>query len=1124
VEIFIEFIFLKCSMEILIQTILSKRNTKMKYPIILILTLICNPLMASTSQYHLEYYTQSQGGGQLTANQYMHRTVLIGQPILQTQAEAGRFMGRFNTGYLLLAQMNNSPVITGDQLIYIDAINEDSFLNNGTAIEDLLASDNKISDIDQNAKTGIALMNVINTNGYWQFSTDYGKRWHAIENISDTNAILLYADGETTRLRFLPHLDYFGDQTGQITFCAWDRSSDIENGTTGHVIDTRGGTTSFSENDAHISIRVMPTNDAPVAFDITEICDEDQTLISKLSYADKDSESVTFQIVEPPQLGTISLTDLETGDYVYTPDTDKNGLDSFSYRVNDGDQDSNISQVEIRINPANDRPIANDGKIVTDQGYDKTGILRATDIDHDSLTYSIFSPPEKGALTIIYPKTGAFIYSPDPNESGADQFSFIANDGSKDSNIAEISIIINPVYYVITDDPPPEDNAPPVLALLGNTNDEIIAGQNYTDPGATAYDNEDGDLTDQILVTGQINNALLGEYLLYYNVRDSVGHYAEQLVRKVTVINGKGTLKGTVEYVSSDLIQHPDQEIQVTLKYPTTLKPVPVTVADTKKDAKSVNPQWIQPDQTFEFPDLYWQTYLLEITVKDTTEPEDYVMFIKREKISVNEENVVKTLSIPKLTPIAQSYGLHVKIDSGPQEYQYTLIDATTGKTVREVLSGSDRSFTAHLEPGNYRLLLQGKGYLPYEYQDTSNDKTIITLDTNKTVSVSMIQASHYNPDSPQLDISHSNTNTGFQCKIVQTNFTENNSLNINIINGQTKRSQRLNQSRYSGAGTILDPLIYEWTPDDAWTHMRYETPEKGDITYDVVFQFYLDDQPFRSYTITYVDYATLESKHANKSSDQKAFEASFEETITAETRSSFEFYPLAGAMFNVAMKDTLGSDKNIEIKIPPIPLDYLYIDDANESEGGSLDYNSETDYYQIDAKGSAQYKLSPEDLLIANIALYAFGDKAAGSGANLYFTQKDTGNIVRYNPLHSSDHSGRSKNAPVIALPLLINPKSKLFKDIQGLSALGESLSILTNERGDGSFGFSEAQLPFIVQNDGLVLIDMHHLTSVGMTLKKTSTAADTTDGSDCGSDGCDCSRPSSCFIGVLYQMINNQ
>ncbi|ETR65174.1 MAG: hypothetical protein OMM_14691 [Candidatus Magnetoglobus multicellularis str. Araruama] len=78
---------------------------------------------------------------------------------------------------------------------------------------------------------------------------------------------------------------------------------------------------------------------------------------------------------------------------------------------------------------------------------------------------------------------------------------------------------------------------------------------------------------------------------------------------------------------------------------------------------------------------------------------------------------------------------------------------------------------------------------------------------------------------------------------------------------------------------------------------IRWIRPGQSDITYDVNLKFYLDEQPdnpIRSYTITFIDYATIESKRLNKSSEQTAFETSFEDTIETETKTNVEFYPLA--------------------------------------------------------------------------------------------------------------------------------------------------------------------------------------------------------------------------------------
>lgn len=43
----------------------------------------------------------------------------------------------------------------------------------------------------------------------------------------------------------------------------------------------------------------------------------------------------------------------------------------------------------------------------------------------------------------------------------------------------------------------------------------------YTEPGATATDVEDGDITTSIVITGVVNTSLLGDYTMMYDVLDS---------------------------------------------------------------------------------------------------------------------------------------------------------------------------------------------------------------------------------------------------------------------------------------------------------------------------------------------------------------------------------------------------------------------------------------------------------------------------------------------------------------------------------------------------------------------------------------------------------------------------
>ena len=69
------------------------------------------------------------------------------------------------------------------------------------------------------------------------------------------------------------------------------------------------------------------------------------------------------------------------------------------------------------------------------------------------------------------------------------------------------------------------ENAP-VITLTGSNPITITEGSTFTDPGATATDLEDGDLTGSIVVTGSVDTSVVGVYSLTYNVSDSDGNIA----------------------------------------------------------------------------------------------------------------------------------------------------------------------------------------------------------------------------------------------------------------------------------------------------------------------------------------------------------------------------------------------------------------------------------------------------------------------------------------------------------------------------------------------------------------------------------------------------------------------
>ena len=81
------------------------------------------------------------------------------------------------------------------------------------------------------------------------------------------------------------------------------------------------------------------------------------------------------------------------------------------------------------------------------------------------------------------------------------------------------------------------DPVPPVIILLGSASVFLELGTDYTDAGATASDGIGGNITPSIVVTGTIDNTIVGDYTIFYNVNDAEGNPATQVTRTVTVVN-----------------------------------------------------------------------------------------------------------------------------------------------------------------------------------------------------------------------------------------------------------------------------------------------------------------------------------------------------------------------------------------------------------------------------------------------------------------------------------------------------------------------------------------------------------------------------------------------------------
>jgi len=154
-----------------------------------------------------------------------------------------------------------------------------------------------------------------------------------------------------------------------------------------------------------------------------------------------------------PANGTLSISN--DGAFTYTPNTDFVGIDSFTYRLFN-ESVNTTAVVSIDVLETNTPPLANANAYTTNE--DSPLILDAasgllgndSDIDNDILTAILVpgSGPNNG--TLVLNNNGSLSYTPDPDFHGSDSFSYVANDGTTDGNIAAVNLTLNSLNDIPT--------------------------------------------------------------------------------------------------------------------------------------------------------------------------------------------------------------------------------------------------------------------------------------------------------------------------------------------------------------------------------------------------------------------------------------------------------------------------------------------------------------------------------------------------------------------------------------------------------------------------------------------------------------------------------------------------
>jgi predicted outer membrane repeat protein len=189
---------------------------------------------------------------------------------------------------------------------------------------------------------------------------------------------------------------------------------------------------------------------APTATAAAFSLDEDAPLELLLSGAGGASD-LSYQIVNQPGHGTLTLSTTVSGAnaYIYTPDANYNGTDSFTYRVADGTLDSAPVTVTFTVAPVDDAPTLDAvAPVTTIENTPVSFTLVGHDVDGDAITsYQLASTPAFGTVQI----NGSVVtYTPNTGVIATETLKFTVTAGSLTSAPLLVDVTTAPEPVALT--------------------------------------------------------------------------------------------------------------------------------------------------------------------------------------------------------------------------------------------------------------------------------------------------------------------------------------------------------------------------------------------------------------------------------------------------------------------------------------------------------------------------------------------------------------------------------------------------------------------------------------------------------------------------------------------------
>ncbi|MDW1801709.1 tandem-95 repeat protein [Vibrio sp. 2-2(9)] len=381
------------------------------------------------------------------------------------------------------------------------------------------------------------------------FSTeeDTAKQFNLLANDSDVNDDMV---ASSTTIKTQPIKGQVSISNGVVTYTP----NNNETGTDSFTYTVKDALLQESQ-EATVTVTIMAINDAPVAKALTINTDEDtaSAAVSARSQAEDVEDGIPtgdVSLVSLPQKGQVAI-DQTVGTFVYTPNPNENGSDSFTYTIADSEGGVSLAAtVSVNIGSVNDSPVAEEDSFTFDEDITSTLDILSndSDIEDGSFTPSSITLQDLGQgegvysfATVSVNVDGTLKIVPTANVNGQHSFTYMLTDSGQAVSVpATVTLNITPV----NDAPVAVDNSAQLLEggsfevnVLGNDSDADV-GDSFELTSVTVVDTPahgSVNVTASGAIVYNPNENYFGEDSFTYTVADLAGAVSNAATVTMTV-------------------------------------------------------------------------------------------------------------------------------------------------------------------------------------------------------------------------------------------------------------------------------------------------------------------------------------------------------------------------------------------------------------------------------------------------------------------------------------------------------------------------------------------------------------------------------------------------------------